>query len=224
MGFISIEQSDNLFWLGRYAERVYRTIRCFEALCDVMLDIDEHAYKPFCAALNIPDIYKDSLDFIDSYLYEPQNPDSLYSNLSRAYDNGLVLRNTISSPSLSYLQLAMNCMEEGRRNRANALVGRQVMDYLLAFWGSIDEYVASGQERCLIKAGRYLERLDMQIRLGESWESIGVTLGKLERRLIGAKLLYDTNKFRLLLNFAQLADDDEEVREIALENIRTLLL
>ena len=57
-----------------------------------------------------------------------------------------------------------------------------------------------------------------------SWESIGVTLGKLERRLIGAKLLYDTNKFRLLLNFAQLADDDEEVREIALENIRTLLL
>ncbi len=43
MGFISIEQSDNLFWLGRYAERVYRTIRCFEALCDVMLDIDEQA-------------------------------------------------------------------------------------------------------------------------------------------------------------------------------------
>ena len=66
MGFISIEQSDNLFWLGRYAERVYRTIRCFEALCDVMLDIDEQAYKPFCAALNIPNIYKDSLDFIDS--------------------------------------------------------------------------------------------------------------------------------------------------------------
>lgn len=66
MGFISIEQSDNLFWLGRYAERVYRTIRSFEALCDVMLDIDEQAYKPFCAALNIPDIYKDSLDFIDA--------------------------------------------------------------------------------------------------------------------------------------------------------------
>ena len=224
MGFISIDQGDNLFWLGRYAERVYRTIRHFETLCDVMLDTDEYAYRPFCYALNIPDIYRDSMDFIDSYLFEPSNPDSLYSNLSRAYDDGILLRNTISSSSLSYLQLALSCLEEGRRDRANALVGKQVVDYLLAFWGCIDENVSSSQERCLIKAGRYLEKLDMQIRLGESWENIGVTLGKLERRLIGARLSYDQAKLRHLVNFAQLGDDDAETRQLALENIQTLLL
>lgn len=82
---------------------------------------------------------------------------------------------------------------------------------------------ASGQERCLVKAGRYLERLDMQLRLGESWETIGVTIGKLDRRLQGAKIAYSGQKMRVLKNFAQLADDDPETRLVALETVQKLL-
>ena len=70
-------------------------------------------------------------------------------------------------------------MEDAKAEGSGALCSFEVIDRLLAFWGSIDEYLSSGQERCLVKAGRYLERLDMQLRLGESWETIGVTIGKL---------------------------------------------
>lgn len=37
MDFISIEKGENLFWLGRYVERVYRTLNYLEGLYDVLL-------------------------------------------------------------------------------------------------------------------------------------------------------------------------------------------
>lgn len=95
-------------------------------------------------------------------------------------------------------------MEDAKAEGSGALCSFEVIDRLLAFWGSIDEYLSSGQERCLVKAGRYLERLDMQLRLGESWETIGVTIGKLDRRLQSAKIAYSGQKMRVLKNFAQL--------------------
>lgn len=223
MDFISIEKSENLFWLGRYVERVYRTLTYLEGLFDVLIDSEEEAYKDFCRALNIPDVYVDSSDFMKNYLFDTRNPDSVISNLSRAYDDGILLRNTISSKSLAYIQLALDRMNEAVADESGALCSIDVIDRLLAFWGSIDEFLSSGQERNLIKAGRYLERLDMQIRLGESWEEIGVTLGKLERRLQGAKLVYDDRKMRVLKNFAQLSDEDAETRLVALETVQRLL-
>ena len=63
----------------------------------------------------------------------------------------------------------------------------------------------------------------MQLRLGESWETIGVTIGKLDRRLQGAKIAYSGQKMRVLKNFAQLADDDPETRLVALDTVQKLL-
>ena len=48
MGIISIENTDRLYWLGRYTERVYSTIRTFESRFDSMLDLDELRYVEFC--------------------------------------------------------------------------------------------------------------------------------------------------------------------------------
>ena len=114
MDFISIEKGENLFWLGRYVERVYRTLNYLEGLYDVLIDTDETAYKEFCAALNIPDVYEDASDFMTSYFFDELNPDSVYSNLSRAYDDGILLRNTISTRSLAYIQLALDAMEDAK--------------------------------------------------------------------------------------------------------------
>ena len=44
MDFISIEKGENLFWLGRYVERVYRTLNYLEGLYDVLIDTDAVSY------------------------------------------------------------------------------------------------------------------------------------------------------------------------------------
>ena len=48
MGVISLDHIDNLFWLGRYAERVYATLRLYFQSYDAMIDITEDNYIDFC--------------------------------------------------------------------------------------------------------------------------------------------------------------------------------
>ena len=48
MGIISLEKSNHLYWLGRYSERAFTTIRTFMDAYDTMLDQDPEAYKHIC--------------------------------------------------------------------------------------------------------------------------------------------------------------------------------
>ena len=97
MGIISVEQASRLYWLGRYTEWVYSTIRMFFLSYDRMIDTDDNCYKEFCASVDIPDIYESKENFLKRYPFDETNPDSIISNLNRAYDNAIVLRENIGT-------------------------------------------------------------------------------------------------------------------------------
>ena len=165
MGVISLEKSECLFWMGRYVERVYTTIQIFNDVLDKMLDQNNRRYEGFCQRLNIPNIYTSPEDFVDRYLFDPENPDSVVSNLSQAYDNAMVLRNEIGSLTLSYIQLALDTMLKSRGTDAQFLLNQDILDFILAFWGSLDDNVEGTDRRNLVKCGKYVERLDLCFRL-----------------------------------------------------------
>lgn len=163
---ISAEQADRLYWLGRYVERVYSTVRLFNLSLDRMIDQNDDDYVEFCRRLSIPsDIYAGPEEFVSSYLFDDSNPDSIYSNLSRAYDNAIVLRNFITTETMAYIQLALDRLEKGGVAESAFLETQRVADLLLAFWGSVDDRVLDVERRDLLKVGKYSERLDLLIRL-----------------------------------------------------------
>ena len=165
MGIISIKSTDNLFWLGRYVERVFTTLRVFSEYYDKMIDKDENAYIDFCNKLGIENTYSYKQEFITKYLFDENDPNSVMSNLLCAYDNAVVMRNEISSETLSYIQMAVNYMEQGRESSAPMLKLQEVFDCIFAFWGSADDFVES---RNILKFGRSVERLDLYTRFSFS--------------------------------------------------------
>ena len=118
MSNITTEKANELFWLGRYVERVYTT--CMEFFKGYDRMIDEREY---CRRVSIPNVYADKEDFLRSYPFDESNPDSIISNLIRAYDNAVVLRDDIGSDTLSYIQLAIYDMR-----KASGLTGRRTAD------------------------------------------------------------------------------------------------
>lgn len=164
MGFISITQVDELFWLGRYSERVYTTIRLFSKRYDIMLEQDS-TYGEFCSMLEIPNIYTSAEDFKYRYAFDQENPDSIFSNLMRAYDNAIVLREEIGSETLSYIQLAIYEMNKAASSRAPMIEMQKVIDNILAFWGIADDSIDSEDSRNIIKIGKRVERIDLYARL-----------------------------------------------------------
>lgn len=216
MGIISVEKSDHLFWLGRYVERVFTTLNSFFTYYDQMLDTDREAYKRFCQRLSIPDCYEDQEDFVQRYIFSKEDGNSVYSSMERAFDNAVVLRDELSSRTLSYIQLALDCMNRCAGSSAFAYDLQPVLDDLFAFWGCLDDYVEDEECRNLIKCGKYLERLDLYMRLNYPYRMIEKEYNKFLNRLHKIRIGYNLSKVDTLNEIMNMGENWNERYQDAL--------
>lgn len=165
MGVKSVENTDRLYWLGRYSERVYTTIKLYGKRFDSMLEEGVEGYDEFCQSLDIPNIYTSAEDFRQKYPFGKEDPNSIYSNLMRAYDNAIELREEIGSETLAYIQLAVYELNKAAISEAPMIEFQHILDYLLAFWGIVDDQIEDEETRNIIKVGKRVERIDLYGRL-----------------------------------------------------------
>ena len=223
MGIISIVKANNLLWLGRYAERTYTTLQVFTTYYDKMIDMDSEAYKSYCDQLGLPDIYKDKKDFVMQYVFNTEDPNSLVSNLSRAHDNAMVVRDTISSEALSYLEMALNILKAGYKGHTPLREMQKVLDELMAFWGCLDDFVEDEESRNVIKVGRYLERLDLYFRFSMPYDKKMKEYMKLGNRLMRSHLKYKEETMQRLLDIINADSGEKIIRFEAVSCINHLL-
>ena len=191
MGIISVEQVDHLYWLGRYTERVYTTLKIYSESFDRMIDESEDSYQKYCDSLDIPNIYESKEDFLKRYPFDISVPDSIISNLYRAYDNAIVLRETIGSEALSYIQLSIYAMNNASVSDAPLIDLQQIMDDLLSFWGLVDDQIDSDQIRNIIKAGKRIERIDLYARLEVEKPRLVREVRRMIPRVLRSGMKYD---------------------------------
>ena len=191
MGIISVEQVDHLYWLGRYTERVYTTLKIYSESFDRMIDESEDSYQKYCDSLDIPNIYESKEDFLKRYPFDISVPDSIISNLNRAYDNAIVLRETIGSEALSYIQLSIYAMNNASVSDAPLIDLQQIMDDLLSFWGLVDDQIDSEQIRNIIKAGKRIERIDLYARLEVEKPRLVREVRRMIPRVLRSGMKYD---------------------------------
>lgn len=208
MGIISVEQTDRLFWLGRYSERVYTTLRLYSESFDRLIDMDSYDYAEFCRRLDIPDVYGSKEKFKESYPFDEEDTNSILSNLLRAYDNAIVLREEIGSETLSYIQLAIYDMQKARISRAPLIEMQSVIDNLLAFWGIADDIIDSEQTRNIIKAGKRVERVDLFGRLQLPVANITREVHRLIPRIERSGIRYHEEGLERLKNLVETGEID----------------
>ncbi len=165
MAILSVEHSDQLFWLGRYSERVYTTIRGFAERFDSVMDVKTEEYVEYCKRQEIPNIYTSKEDFVRRYCFDESDPNSIYSNLMRAFDNAVVLREEIGSETLSYIQLAVYAMNKAKVSDAPLIHLQRVVDNIMAFWGMADDDIDRDCVRRILKLGKQVERIDIYARM-----------------------------------------------------------
>lgn len=208
MGIISVEQADHLYWLGRYTERVYTTLRFYSKSFDTMIDETIDSYQKFCESIDIPSIYTSKEDFFRRYPFDPENPDSIISNLNRAYDNAIVLRESIGSEALSYIQLAIYDMNKAAVSRSPLIELQYILDHILSFWGIADDQIDSEQVRNMIKAGKRIERIDLYARLRVSQKELIREVCRMVPRVERSGLAYDRQNLEKMKELVENPDLD----------------
>ncbi|MCR5149153.1 MAG: alpha-E domain-containing protein [Eubacterium sp.] len=221
MGIISVEQVDHLYWLGRYTERVYTTLKIYSESFDRMIDESEDSYQKYCESLDIPNIYESKEDFLRRYPFDISVPDSIISNLNRAYDNAIVLRETIGSEALSYIQLSIYAMNNASISDAPLIDLQQIMDDLLSFWGLVDDQIDADQIRNIIKAGKRIERIDLYARLEVEKSRLVREVHRMIPRVLRSGMKYDEAS---LSKVSTLINDSEMDYESIISSVESIVV
>ena len=169
MPVISAENSERLFWLGRYSERVFTGLRMFIQNFSAM--------SAGSAAIN-------------SVCFDKDNPESIISSLTRAYDNAIVLRDEIGSDTFSYIQLAVYDIKNAEHSRTPLVGLQKVIDNIAAFWGMADDSIEDEYARNIIKLGTRIERVDLYARMKAGTEAIRKEIRRLTYRISRTGLHY----------------------------------
>ena len=96
------------------------------------------------------------------------------------------------------------------------------MDYLFAFWGCLDDNVEDEECRSIIKCGKYLERLDLYMRLDYPYRMIEKEYNKFLNRLHKIRIGYNLSEMDTLndiLNMGENWHDRSREAVAALWNI-----
>ena len=208
MGIKSVMNTDRLYWLGRYSERVYTTLRLFSLSFDTLIEQYGGDHRGFCASLEIPDIYADKDAFIDNYAFSLDDPNSIVSNLYRAYDNAIELREEIGSETLSFIQMAIYEMNNAKRSEAPLLYFQKITDAILAFWGCVDDQIDDENTRNIIKIGKRIERIDLYARLKKGKTAIRRDVNRLAGRIARTDLIYSEEGLQKLKALADAPELD----------------
>lgn len=206
MGIITVEKSGNLFWLGRYTERVHTTLKYYIEATDRMIDRDPGYYAVFCEKIGIPDIYGSREAFWTRYPFDTNDPNSIFSNLYRAYDNAIVMRDYIGTETMAYIQLAIDDMKTARREDTYLADLMMVIDHILAFWGCVNDLIDDEQTRNIIKLGKGIERLDLYLSLDRPAADIRREYGRMKQFLRKSLMHHDESVLYTIDNM--LFEDD----------------
>lgn len=169
MGAISLNKADNLYWLGRYAERALVLSDYLYRAYDRGIgpgneDEGQSAVSEFCQRLGIQTKFASRADFLRHFFLEQETPYSMAWSVKKAYENGFVLRDLLTNEVFAYLRMGMNTIESLRNPDFFEI--KDVIDYLYAFWGSLDEWVpADGAS--IARWGRLSERMEILYRFAE---------------------------------------------------------
>lgn len=216
MGIITLEQTDGLYWLGRYIERVYTTARLYSVSYDHLIDETQYDYKSFCSKIDIPDIYGSKEQFLEKYPFDEEDPNSLYSNLIRAYDNAIVLRHEIGSEALAYIQLCVYDLQKAKESSSPMIELQTMIDHIMAFWGTADDMILSEQIRDILKTGKRIERIDLYARLGFAKADLLREVHRMQFRIKKTRIPYDENVVNEIETLVEKTEIDyyEVVRKI----------
>ena len=159
---VTLSKQNRLYWLGRYAERVYTTLQILMKLYDKHIDGETVDYAAFCRRMGVDCAYGGEEAFFRGYLFDK--------------DSACSVRGSVEA-MLAYLQMAHMALGMAESSEAPLVELQWVMDDIMAFRGSFDDSVEAETTRNITKVGSLVERISLMLRL--DWQ-----LPRLERELL----------------------------------------
>lgn len=185
MEVISGSASTSLYWTGRYLLRSEIIGRKTLWQMDSIIDDTMKKKEDFFNKLDIILDYENAEEFLDEAVFG-EHSSSIYHSLRTAKENAMMVRDLIHDDLFLYVNRAYLSLEKRKNGGITPFELEEILEHLLAFWGLLELPLVPSKSTHFISFGRYVERVDLMVRLFEDRGLIEYDLARLD--VIGKNL------------------------------------
>lgn len=174
---LTANSATNLYWLGRYIERVSGLLTYMVPAYDAIIDIDNGAGKKLYVNFGIELEYSSAHEFLKEAMFGDHNS-NLASLAESARENAIICRSYINTEAFGEI-IELHAMLQNAQN-SYAEIDYKLIDEALSLiseiWGEISKISKSHPSDHFLKLGRLIERLDFHLRFsGENEHATNIT-------------------------------------------------
>ncbi|MBN2895672.1 MAG: alpha-E domain-containing protein [Campylobacterales bacterium] len=173
--------ANNLYWFGRYVERMEAILIELSDLFDRIVDVDNSAGLHFYTRLGIALEYKDARDFINVALFGEHGA-NLVALAYNARENAIISRSYIDAEAFGTIIELYRLLEHESKNMYSVDFDfvDTIMTRISAIWGSLNHRIKRRNSDYFIRIGKLVEKVDFNLRQGCDNEFVDVILEEID--------------------------------------------
>lgn len=172
----------NLYWFGRYLERVEATL--IEAVYhfDRIIDIDKDSGKDFYKKLGVDLEYTNARDFLNVAVFGNHSA-NINSLISYAKENAIISRSNIDTEAFGSVIELNDLLKHS--SHASFIIDCRFIDYVLSLiseiWGELTRKQKRNTSDYFIRLGKLVEKVDFHLRIEKDKEFSLVVMEEIDK-------------------------------------------
>jgi uncharacterized alpha-E superfamily protein len=174
--------ANNLYWFGRYLERVESTLIEVVYHFDRIIDIDKDSGKEFYKKLGIEIEYENAKDFLNVAVFG-NHSSNVYNLISSAKENAIISRSNLDTEAFgSVIELA-DLLKHS--SHSSFSIDCRFIDYVLSLiseiWGELTRRQKRNTSDYFLRLGKLVEKVDFHVRVQKDKELSLVIMDEIDK-------------------------------------------
>jgi uncharacterized alpha-E superfamily protein len=178
---ITANVATNLYWFGRYLERIEATLLEIITASDKIIDTDKEAGVKLFKKLEIDIEYEDTKDFLNKAIFGDHDA-NIHTLMECARENAIISRADMYTEAFGSVIELSNLIKNGSHlPQVDCSFLDEVLSLISAIWGKLTRKQKRNTSDYFIKIGKLVEKNDFHLRLKKEKEFSLVVMDEIDK-------------------------------------------